>query len=106
MKTMKAFLKYYKPYKKLFILDMLAALLFALCDLVYPIITRNIMNEVVPNKDLRMLVVFAVALVAIFSLKAFLNHFMQYWGHVVGGRMQSDMRKDVFTHLSTNYYFR
>ena len=95
----KKFIQYYKPYKKLFFLDMLAALLFALCDLVYPIITRNIMNEVVPNKDLRMLVVFAVALVAIFTLKAFLNHFMQYWGHVVGVRMQSDMRNDVFTHL-------
>ena len=95
----KKFIKYYKPYKKLFYLDMLAALLFAVCDLVYPIITRNIMNEVVPNKDLRMLIVFAVSLVSIFALKAFLNHFMQYWGHVVGVRMQSDMRNDVFIHL-------
>lgn len=67
----KQFIAYYKPYKKLFILDMLAALLFAVCDLVYPIITRNIMNEVVPNKDLRMLVVFAIALIGIFMLKAF-----------------------------------
>ena len=96
---LKKFIKYYKPYKKLFFLDMLAALLFAVCDLVYPIITRNIMNDVVPNKDLRMLVVFAVALASIFILKAFLNHFMQYWGHVVGVRMQADMRNDVFTHL-------
>ena len=95
----KNFIKYYKPYKRLFILDMIAALLFAVCDLVYPIITRNIMNEVVPNKDLRMLVVFAITLVVIFMLKASLNHFMQYWGHVVGVRMQADMRNDVFTHL-------
>ncbi len=79
----KNFIKYYKPYKRLFILDMIAALLFAVCDLVYPIITRNIMNEVVPNKDLRMLVVFAITLVVIFMLKASLNHFMQYWGYVV-----------------------
>ena len=41
---LKKFIQYYKPYKKLFILDMMAALLFSICDLIYPIITRNIMN--------------------------------------------------------------
>jgi len=93
------FIKYYNPYKKLFILDLIAAFLFALCDLVYPMITRNIMDDVVPNKDLRMLVVFGIALVVIFIFKAFLSYFMQYWGHVVGVRMQADMRSDVITHL-------
>ena len=96
---LKRFIRYYKPYKKIFILDMIAALLFSICDLVYPIITRNIMNEVVPNKDFRMLIVFAVTLMAIFIAKAGLNYFMQYWGHVVGVRMQADMRRDVFMHL-------
>ncbi|CEO28580.1 ABC transporter ATP-binding protein [Paraclostridium sordellii] len=96
---LKEFIKYYKPYKKLFILDLLAAFSVALCDLVYPMITRNIMDDVVPNKDVRMLVIFAIALFVIFIAKAFLNYFMQYWGHVVGVRMQADMRSDVFTHL-------
>ena len=96
---LKKFIQYYKPYKKIFILDMIAALLFSVCDLIYPIITRNIMNEVVPNKDVRMLIVFAITLMAIFIAKAGLNYFMQYWGHVVGVRMQADMRRDVFTHL-------
>lgn len=104
---LKEFIKYYKPYKKLFILDLLAAFTVALCDLVYPMITRNIMNEVVPNKDLRMLMVFAISLLLIFLLKAGLNYFMQYWGHVVGVRMQADMRSYVFTHLQKlpNQYF-
>lgn len=104
---LKEFIKYYKPYKKLFILDLIAAFTVALCDLVYPMITRNIMNEVVPNKDLRMLMVFAVTLLLIFILKAGLNYFMQYWGHVVGVRMQADMRSYVFTHLQKlpNSYF-
>lgn len=104
---LKEFIKYYKPYKKLFILDLLAAFTVALCDLVYPMITRNIMNEVVPNKDLRMLMVFAISLLLIFILKAGLNYFMQYWGHVVGVRMQADMRSYVFTHLQKlpNQYF-
>ena len=103
----KKFIKYYKPYKKLFFMDLMAALAFAVCNLVYPMITRNIMNEVVPNKDLKMLAIFSVTLLFIFILKAFLNHFMQYWGHVVGVRMQADMRSEVFTHLQKlpNSYF-
>lgn len=103
----KEFIKYYKPYKKLFILDLLAAFLFALCNLVYPMITRNIMDDVVPNKKIQMLVVFAIVLILIFILKAGLNYFMQYWGHVVGVRMQADMRENVFIHLQKlpNTYF-
>ena len=103
----KNFIKYYKPYKKLFFMDLLAALLFAACNLVYPMITRNIMNEVVPNKDLKMLIILGFTLLFIFIMKAFLNHFMQYWGHVVGVRMQADMRSEVFTHLQKlpNSYF-
>lgn len=104
---LKEFIKYYKPYKKLFILDLLAAFLFALCDLVYPMITRNIMDEVIPNQDLRLLATFGIVLILIFVLKAGLNYFMQYWGHVVGVRMQGDMRNYVFTHLQKlpNSYF-
>lgn len=103
----KEFVKYYKPYKKLFILDLLAAFLFAVCDLVYPMITRNIMDDVIPNKNLRLLWVFAITLIFIFIIKAGLNYFMQYWGHVVGVRMQGDMRKDLFTklqHLPNKYF--
>ncbi len=104
---LKEFIKYYKPYKRLFILDLLAAFTVALCDLVYPMITRSIMDDVVPSKDSRMLVVFAITLLVIFIVKAALNYFMQYWGHVVGVRMQADMRSDVFTHLQRlpNSYF-
>jgi ATP-binding cassette subfamily B protein len=103
----KDFIKYYKPYKKLFIIDLIAAFLFSLCDLVYPMITRNIMDDIVPDKNFRMLVIFAVVLIAIFILKAGLNYFMQYWGHVVGVGMQADMRNEVFTHLQRlpNTYF-
>ena len=103
----KNFIKYYKPYKKLFFMDLLAALLFAACNLVYPMITRNIMNEVVPNQDLKMLIILGFTLLFIFIMKAFLNHFMQYWGHVVGVKMQADMRSEVFTHLQKlpNSYF-
>ena len=70
-----------------------------MCDLVYPMITGKIIDEVIPTKNIDLLVQFAIALTLIFILKAFLNYFMQYWGHVVGVRMQGDMRSYIFTHL-------
>ncbi|NGU65536.1 ABC transporter ATP-binding protein [Clostridium perfringens] len=104
---LKRFIHYYKPYKKLFILDLLAAFLVSACDLFYPMITRNIINDVIPNKQIKLLFVFAIVLTLIFLIKAGLNYFMQYWGHVVGVRMQADMRRDLFDKLQDmpNKYF-
>lgn len=104
---LKSFIRYYKPYKKLFILDLLAAFLVSACDLFYPMITRNIINDVIPNKQIKLLFVFAIVLTLIFLIKAGLNYFMQYWGHVVGVRMQADMRRDLFDKLQDmpNRYF-
>ncbi|MGL4848343.1 MAG: ABC transporter ATP-binding protein [Clostridium sp.] len=104
---MKKFIKYYKPYKRLFILDLLAAFIVALCDLAYPMISRSIIDEVVPNKDTRMLVVFGITLFLIFVVKMGLNYFMQYYGHILGVNMQGDMREEVFSHLQKlpNSYF-
>ncbi|TBX06016.1 thiamine ABC transporter permease [Clostridium perfringens] len=104
---LKRFIRYYKSYKKLFILDLLAAFLVSACDLFYPMITRNIINDVIPNKQINLLFVFAIVLTLIFLIKAGLNYFMQYWGHVVGVRMQADMRRDLFDKLQDmpNKYF-
>lgn len=96
---LKKFISYYKPYKKLFFLDLTVAFLAALCDLIYPMMTRELINESIPNQNSRMITVFAVTLILIFAVKAACNYFMQYWGHVVGVRMQADMRRDVFEHL-------
>ncbi|ABK62566.1 ABC transporter ATP-binding protein [Clostridium novyi] len=95
----KKFIKYYTPHKKLFILDLLCAFLMAICDLFYPMITRNIINDYVPNKKLNFLIVWCIVLLVIYLIKKALTYFLQYWGHVVGVRMQADMRRDIFTHL-------
>ena len=103
----KRFISYYKPYKKLFFLDMLAAFIAAACDLVYPMMTRTLVNDSIPNRNIRMLVVFAVTLIIIYIIKAACGYFMQYYGHVMGVHMQGDMRKDMFLHLQKlpNTYF-
>ena len=66
---LRKFVTYYKPYKKLFFMDLLVATISALCDLVYPMITRNVVNRVIPNKEFRFLVVFAVVLMVIYLIK-------------------------------------
>lgn len=95
----KKFISFYKPYKLLFISDLLVALLASLCDLVYPMMTRQLVNNSIPNKNIKMIIIFALALLIIFIIKAACGYFMQYWGHLVGVGMQADMRRNIFKHL-------
>lgn len=99
MKHLKQFLAYYKPHKKLFIWDMVCAFIVAACDLFYPMIAKNIINDYVPNQNIRLLLTWAGVLLAVYILKAGLNYFIQYMGHVMGVRIQGDMRRDMFRHL-------
>lgn len=93
------FARFYKPHKKLFILDMICAFIVACCDLFYPVIAKNIINDYVPNQNIRLFVTWAVVLLGIYILKAILNYIIQYWGHIVGVRIQGDMRRELFRHL-------
>lgn len=95
----KRFLHYYKFHKKLFILDMLASLLVSFIGVVYPIITRKMLNELIPDKNYRMIVIFGISLLCLYICKMLLNYFIQYKGHVMGVRMQAQMRSDMFRHL-------
>ena len=95
----KKFISYYKPHWKLFSIDMFCSLLVAICDLFYPIIAKDIINDYVPNQNIRLLVVWSITLVVIYILKAILNFIIQYWGHIVGVRLQADMRQDLFNKL-------
>lgn len=95
----KRFISYYKPHKKLFAADMLCAFLLAACDLFYPEITRRMLSEYIPNKQIKLLIILAMVLLGIYLIKMGLNFFVQYYGHVMGVRMQAQMRKDVFDHL-------
>ena len=95
----KRFIAYYKPHRVLFIIDMLCSVIIALCDLIYPIIAKNIINVYVPARALNAILYAALLLTLIYLLKYALNYYVCYWGHVVGVRMQADMRRDLFAHL-------
>ena len=95
----KRFISYYKPHKKMFAADMLCSLILAVCDMFYPMITRNIINDYIPNQNLKLLITWIVILLLIYVAKIGLNYFVQYYGHVVGVDMQKQMRKEVFDRL-------
>lgn len=96
---LKRFLSYYKPHKKLFIMDMLASLIVVLTAILYPIITRKMLNDLIPNKNFKLIIVFGLGLLGIYIIRMLLNYFVQYYGHVMGVRMQAHMRSDMFRHL-------
>ncbi len=99
MHLVKRFVSYYKPHRKLFAVDMACAFIVAVCDLFYPIIAGNIIDDYVPNQDLRLLLIWSGVLLGIYLVKAVLNYVIQYWGHIVGVRIQGDMRRDMFRHM-------
>ncbi len=96
---LKRFLSYYKPHKVIFTLDMLASLLVALIGIGYPILTRTMLNDLIPNRNYRMIVICGGGLLLIYLVRMLLNYFIQYYGHVMGVRMQAQMRSDMFSHL-------
>ncbi len=96
---LKRFIAYYKPHKKLFFLDMLASLFISVLGMVYPIVTRKMLNEYIPDKNIRMIIVFGASLLVIYFVRMLLRYFVQYYGHIIGIRMQAQMRLDLFKKL-------
>lgn len=96
---LKRFISYYKPHIALFSFDMFCAVMVAACDLFYPLIAKSIINDYVPNQNIRMLMIWSAVLLGIYLLKWLLNFIINYYGHIVGVRMQADMRRDLFIHL-------
>ena len=93
----KRFISYYKPHIGLFALDMFSAVVVALCNLFYPTIAKTIVNGFSDKTmPLDRLFFAALFLLAVYVVKAFFQYIIGYWGHIVGVRMQRDMRRDLF----------
>lgn len=95
----KRFISYYKPYKGMFFLDMLASLLISIIGMGYPILTNTILDKFVPNKEIKYIVIFGCCLFVCYLIRMLLRFFVQYYGHVIGVKMQADMRRDMFKKL-------
>ncbi len=92
----KRFISYYKPYIGLFLLDMLAAVIISVCNLFYPSVVKAIINDYVYLDTPRMLIIASAVLLGVYVIKAACTYVVSYHGHVMGIRMQKDMRQDLF----------
>ena len=96
---LKRFISYYKPHKLMLTLDMLAALFISVIGMVYPIVTNKMLNEYIPQKMYSTIVIAGVIVLVLYVVRMLLRYFVQYYGHVIGVKMQSQMRQDLFNHL-------
>lgn len=96
---LKRFISYYKPHKYMFAADMFASLLISLIGMIYPIVTRRMLNDLIPNKNFRGVVLAGLLVLGLYVLRLLLRYFVQYYGHMVGTAMQAQMRRDMFAHL-------
>ena len=96
---LKRFISYYKPHKKMLTLDMLASLLISLIGMVYPIVTNKMLNEYIPQKMYGTIVISGIIVLILYFVRMLMRYFVQYYGHLIGVKMQSRMRQDLFAHL-------
>ena len=96
---LKRFVHYYKPHKKIFILDLIASFLVAAIGIGYPIITNMLMKDFIPNNNVNGIIIASIILLVIYLVRMLLRYFIQYYGHVMGVKMQAEMRKDMFDKL-------
>jgi ATP-binding cassette subfamily B protein len=103
----KKFIRYYKPHKWLFLLDMAAATLVAGSDLIFPQLTRSFINDLIPNNNITMIVRLGIAMFVLYIVRYFMDYIVGFYGHLLGVKMEYHMKKDMFAHLqklSFNYY--
>ncbi len=106
MNRLKRFLSYYKPHLPLFILDMACAFLVAAIDLAFPMLTQYILHTLLPKMQIdpallrAFLWLLGGALLA-YVIRAGLMFIINYWGHLLGIRMEADIRRDIFSHIQT-----
>ena len=101
------FLSYYKPHLKLFILDMACALGIALVDLAFPAVSREALNTLLPQSMFTAFFTVMAVLLGAYVLRAAMQFIVAYWGHMMGVRIEADIRRDLFGHmqdLSFSFY--
>ncbi len=101
------FLSYYKPHLRLFILDMVCALGIALVDLAFPYASRQALNTLLPQNLYGAFFAVMALLLLAYALRAVMQYVVTYYGHMMGVRIEADIRSDLFHHmqdLSFSFY--
>ena len=93
------FLRYFRPHRRLFALDIICAFMISLVDLAFPLISRTAMYQWLPQQQYRTFFIVMGIVVLAFVLRSFLCFVVGYWGHTFGIRVEADIRRDLFRHM-------
>ena len=99
--VMRIFLSYFGPHKKLFILDMCCAFVVALVDLLYPLVSRAAMYDMLPNRAYATFFTVMALVVLAYVIRSLMHFVITYWGHTFGIQVEADIRRDLFRHLQS-----
>lgn len=97
----KKFTLYYKPHMKIFVIDLICAFIVATVDLIFPAFSGYFIDDLIPNKNISMMLIITGIILVMYLVRVCCNYYINYWGHVMGSRIQYDMRKELFSHLQS-----
>ena len=96
---LKRFIAYYRPYKGLFFLDMGVAIFASILSILFPSLTRQLLRVEIPNQNLKNMIIIFGFMLLIYILQAICQYIRVTWGHILGVKMETDMRSELFGHL-------
>ena len=96
---MKKFLSYYAPYKVLFTVDFLSAVIVGLLELAFPVIVSTFIDELLPTGNWQWILIAALGLVLIYLFNTLMQFIVTYWGHMLGTNIERDIRNDLYGHI-------
>ncbi len=98
------FFSYYKPHRRLFIIDFTSAVIVALLELAFPVAVQRFIDTLIPSGKWGLIVTVSVLLLFIYLLSTFLQYVVTYWGHKLGINIETDMRAELFQHVQRQSY--
>ena len=96
---LKRFFGYYKPYKKLFILDFTCAVIAAVLELAFPVAVKQVIDTILPFGKWNLIILASVSLFGLYVLNTIFQFIVTYFGHMLGVNIETDMRQELFTHM-------
>lgn len=93
------FFSYYKPHRRLFIIDFSCAVIVALLELAFPVAVQWFIDDLLPGNNWDMIIMTSILLLLVYLLSTFLQYVVTYWGHKLGVNIETDMRQELFGHV-------
>ncbi|APC50104.1 ABC transporter ATP-binding protein [Virgibacillus halodenitrificans] len=98
------FFSYYKPHKRLFIIDFTAAVIVAILELAFPVAVQSFIDKLLPEKNWDVIITVSILLLLVYLLSSFLQYIVTYLGHKLGLNIETDMRQDLFKHVQSQSF--